>query len=151
MKNSGFKTINNLSNEILRRFGGQLDRLGSLRARWPGLVGEPMSGHSEPTNFEGGRLTVTVRSPAWASRLRQQEVALVRSLRADPAFRSLRDIKVRIEPTDPIVKPAPSPTRNASRIPSQAARLVKSVADTVSDPQLRAALERLAAHGDMDK
>ena len=150
MKNTGFKTINNLSNEILRRFGGQLDRLGSLRARWPGLVGEPMSGHSEPTNFEGGRLTVTVRSPAWASRLRQQEVALVRSLRADPAFRALRDIKVRIEPTDPIIKPVPQP-RGTSRVPTQAARLVRSVAETVTDPQLRAALERLADLSDTNK
>ncbi|HKQ30025.1 MAG TPA: DciA family protein, partial [Burkholderiales bacterium] len=94
-----------------------------------------MSGHSEPTSFEGGRLTVTVRSPAWASRLRQQEAGLVRSLRADPAFRVLRDIRVRIEPTDPIVKPAPAPARGPSRLSSQAARLVRSVAETVSDPQ----------------
>jgi hypothetical protein len=103
-----------------------------------------MSGHSEPTNFEGGRLTVTVRSPAWASRLRQQEAGLVRSLRADPVFRGLRDIKVRIQPTDPVMKPMPTPMRGPSRIPSQAARLVRSVAETVTDPQLRAALERLA-------
>jgi hypothetical protein len=151
VKNSSFKTINSLSTEIIRRFGGQLDRLGSLRARWPRLVGEPIAGHSEPTCFEGGRLTITVRSPAWASRLRQQENGLVRALRAEPEFRALRDIKVRIEPTDPLAKPAPTPVRGPSRIPSQASRLVRSVAETVSDPQLRAALERLAALGDANK
>jgi hypothetical protein len=144
VKTAGFKTINNLSAEILRRFGGQLDRLGSLRARWHRLVGEPMAGHSEPTCFEGGRLTVTVPSPAWASRLRQQEAGLVRTLRADAEFRGLRDIKVRVQPTDPAIKFSPATTQAPSRISSQAARLVRSVAETVSDPHLRAALERLA-------
>lgn len=110
-----------------------------------------MSGHSEPTNFEGGRLTITVRSPAWASRLRQQEAGLVRILRVDPVFRGLRDIKVRVQPTDPVMKLTPAPLRGPSRIPSQAARLVRSVADTVTDPQLRAALERLADLGDARK
>jgi hypothetical protein len=144
VKTPGFKTINSLSNEILRRFGGQLDRLGSLRARWHRLVGQPMAGHSEPTCFEGGRLTVTVPSPAWASRLRQQEAGLVRALRTDPEFRALRDIKMRVQPTDPVMKLSPATTRGPSRISSQAARLVRSVAETVDDPQLRAALERLA-------
>jgi hypothetical protein len=103
-----------------------------------------MAGHSEPTSFEGGRLTITVPSPAWASRLRQQETGLVRALRTDPEFRALRDIKVRIQPTDPVVRSELPAPRGPSRLSTQAARLVRSVAETVSDPQLRAALERLA-------
>lgn len=151
MATSSFKNIRALSAEILRRFGGHLDGIGTLRARWHGLVGEPMAGHSEPTLYEGGRLTVTVPSPAWASRLRQQETGLMRALRTELAFRGLRELRVRIQPTDPIVKPTPAPTRLPSRISPAAARMVKSVAETVSDLDLRAALERLAGARDAIK
>jgi hypothetical protein len=148
---SSFKNIKALSSEILRRFGGHLDGVGTLRARWHALVGEPMAGHSEPTLYEGGRLTVTVRSPAWASRLRQQEPGLMRTLRADASFRGVRELRIRIQPTDPIVKPTPVPTSSPSRISPAAARMVKSVAATVSDVDLRAALERLAGAHDVSK
>jgi hypothetical protein len=143
--NSSFKNIKALSSEILRRFGGDLDGVGTLRARWHALIGEPTAGHSEPTLYEGGRLTVTVRSPAWASRVRQKEAGLMRALRADPAFRGLRELRVRIQPTDPVVKPAAAPARRPSRISPRAARMVQSVAASVSDPDLRAALERLGS------
>jgi hypothetical protein len=141
--NSSFKNIKAFSAELLRRFGGHLDGLGTLRARWFELVGEPMAGHSEPTLYEGGTLTVTVGSPAWASRLRQQEPGLVRALKGDPLFRGLRQLRVRIQPTDPVVKASPLRTQAPSRISGKAARMVRSVAETVSDPELRAALERL--------
>lgn len=143
MTNNSFKNIKALSAEILRRFGGHLDRVGALRARWHGLVGDPMAGHSEPTSYEGGRLTVTVRSPAWASRLRQQEAGLRRVLRSDAAFRDLHELRVRIQPTDPVVKPTVVTPRAPSRLSPAAARMVRGVAETVSDPELRAALERL--------
>jgi len=141
--NSSFKNIKALSSEILRRFGGDLDGVGTLRVRWHALIGEPTAGHSEPTLYEGGRLTVTVRSPVWASRLRQKEAGLMRALRADPAFRGLRELRVRIQPTDPAVKPITVQPARPSRISARAARMVKSVAASVSDPDLRAALERL--------
>lgn len=151
MATSSFKNIKALSTEILRRFGGHLDGVGTLRARWHALVGEPMAGHSEPTLYEGGMLTVTVRSPAWASRLRQQEAGLVHVLRADPRFRGLRELRVRIQPTDPVLKPVTLQAQAPSRISPAAARMVRGVAATVVDDDLRAALERLAGVSDSNK
>ncbi len=113
--------------------------------RWQALVGEPMAAHSEPTHYEGGRLTVAADGPAWASRIRQQDAALLRALHADPALGALRAIKVIVRPTTSPAAASVAPTPPPSRISPKAAQLVRSIAESVSDPQLRAALERLGS------
>jgi len=138
------RSIKALSAEVLRRFGRQIDEFAQWRMRWHTLVGEPMTGHSEPILYEAGRLTVAADGPAWASRIRQQEAALLRALRADPTLRGLREIKVTIRPTSARAAASVAPTRQPSRLSPRAARLVRSIAETVTDPDLRAALERLS-------
>ncbi len=103
-----------------------------------------MAAHCEPTYYEDGRLTITVRSSAWASRLRQQQAELMQTLKQQSAFRELRDIKVRVQPTEQaLLAVSTAPDVPPSRLSSNAARVVRDVAQTVNDPQLRAALERL--------
>jgi len=143
--------MKSLSAGILRQFGRPLHDLAVLQGRWQALVGEPMAAHVEPAHYEAGRLTVAADGPAWASRVRQQEAVLVRALRADPEFKALREIRIQLQPTKPVVAPAVVPTRRPSRISPKAGRLIRGVAETVADPQLRAALERLGNGGNDDK
>jgi hypothetical protein len=138
------KTIKTLSSEILRGFSGQLDQLAILRLCWATHVAQPMVVHSEPICYEGGVLSVGVDSPAWASRLRQQTASLLRVLRHEPALKGLRDFKIRIQPTKPRLAAAPVPVRLPSRLSPRTARLIQGVAESIADPDLRAALERLA-------
>ncbi len=151
MSTADSRSIKALSAEILRRFGRELDNLAQLRLRWHALIGDPMAAHCEPTHYEAGRLTVAADGPAWASRVRQQEGALLRALKADPALRALREIKVQVQPTRPVAVPSVAPAQHPSRISAKAARLVRSVAASVGDPQLRAALERLGKSDNHDK
>ena len=109
-----------------------------------------MAAHSEPICYEAGLLTVAADGPAWASRVRQQEVGLLRGLKTDPAFGALREIRVTVQPTKSVAAASVAPAIRPSRISSKAARLVQSIAASVSDPQLRAALERLGSI-DQDK
>jgi hypothetical protein len=137
------RSIKAFSAQVLRRFGRHLDDSALWRLRWQALVGEPMAAHSEPILYEAGRLTVAADGPAWASRVRQQEAALVRTLRADPELKALREIKVNVRPTRSAAAPSIAPPRRPSRISPRAARLVRDVAASIGDPELRAALERL--------
>jgi predicted nucleic acid-binding Zn ribbon protein len=151
MARAGPKSIKDLSAEILRRFGRQLDDLAVLQGRWHALVGEPMAAHSEPTHYEAGRLTVAADGPAWASRVRQQQAGLLQALRAESAFEALREIKVLVQPTRSVAAPSVAPPRSPSRLSQSAARLVRGVAESVDDPQLRAALKRLSHLDDKKK
>lgn len=147
----GSKSIKDLAAEVLRRFGRQSDDLALLQARWRTLVGEPMAAHSEPTHYEAGRLTVAADGPAWASRVRQRQAELLRALRVEPAFNALREIRVQVQPTQPVAAASVALTRSPSRLSQEAARLVRNVAESVDDPQLRAALDRLSHRDDKSK
>lgn len=143
MAGAGSKSIKDLAAEVLRGFRRQSGDLALLRARWRTLVGEPMAAHCEPTHYEAGRLTVAADGPAWASRVRQQQAGLLQALRAQPALRALREIRVQVQPTKTAAAPSVARARHPSRLSSKAARLVRGVAESVDDPQLRAALDRL--------
>src|ERR1043166_4742145 len=125
MSKADARTIKALSAEVLRRFGRQFDELALWRVRWQAVVGEPMSAHCEPILYEAGRLTVAADGPAWASRVRQQEAAWLRALRADPALKGLHEIKVIVRPTKAVAAASIAPASRPSRLSPKAARLVR--------------------------
>jgi hypothetical protein len=94
--------------------------------------------------YVAGLLFLQVNTPAWASRLRHEKPALIDLLRKSPSFRDLGDIRFRVIPIEPAVaRQSPTPTA-PSRISTNASRIVAQTAESIADPSLRAALERLA-------
>jgi hypothetical protein len=127
-----------------------MDKLSSLLSHWKANMGEPLVSHSFPVSYANGRLSLRADTSAWASRLRHSQAEIMDELRNDPYFHDLRELYVRVLPErahTPNEKKRQSITL-PSRIPDNAASLIKSVADDILDPALRRSLIRLAGARD---
>jgi hypothetical protein len=62
---SGFSPIDAAADGVLRRMSSGESALLWIRARWPRIVGEPLSRKIAPAELSGRRLTVSLLDPAW--------------------------------------------------------------------------------------
>lgn len=151
MTRNGPKNVGaHLPSAMLNRAGVHMDKLSSLLVHWKAHVVEPLVSHSFPVSYEKGRLSLRADTSAWASRLRHSQTEIMDRLRDDPYFHELHELYVRVMPErarseQEKKRAAPS---LPSRIPDNAAHLIKSVADGIVDPALRQALNRLAGARD---
>jgi hypothetical protein len=121
---------------LARQARDQQALLERVRASLP----EPLGRHCAAAVLHGGRLLLFADSPAWGSRIRFMTPRILQAVntRSTPA----RTIKVRILPQTEASQPR---TRPPARLPAAEARLIGRVAEQTADPDLRAALRRLAA------
>jgi hypothetical protein len=131
---------------LLSRLGGRLDEGARLRSLWQRLVPAPLSQHTHPQHYESGCLLVSADSGAWATRLRYQQGDVIRRLAGDALLAGLNALRIRVAPIAAAPEtPAPRPgRRRAHALSDEAAVLLQGVAHEVKDPELRAALLRLA-------
>jgi hypothetical protein len=112
-------------------------------------MAEPLVSHSFPVSYEKGRLSLRADTSAWACRLRHSQMEIMKQLRSDPYFGSLSEIYVRVLPDrDRSTLEKKRKASLPSRIPDNAAHLIKSVADDIVNPALRRSLIRLAGTRD---
>lgn len=117
-----------------------LEHLSSLLERH---LASSLYTHCRVANYRDKTLVIVTDSPVWSTRLRYELPRLRSELRREPELRELRDIRIRIAPTAvhiPQEPPRPRP------ISSQSAAILRTVAETIPDNRLRAALLRLSGH-----
>ncbi|MNC62896.1 hypothetical protein D3C75_1129720 [compost metagenome] len=89
-----------------------------------------------------GCLLLIVTDGQWATHLRYQQKRLLRQLQNLKEFENLTKILFKIQPT--------AAERHATgrnlQLSASAADTLRTAASSIDDPQLRAALERLASH-----
>ena len=149
-RHGGPRRLANCLPERLRSaLSTRVDEDCRLQQAWHACVPEPLGSHVHPVRYVAGLLFLQVHTPAWASRLRREKPALVGLLRKSPAFRDIGDIRFRVTPIEPIASRMPAAPPAPSRISAHAADVVAKTAESIVDPSLRQALERLArrAHG----
>jgi hypothetical protein len=143
----GVRKISSLLTPLtLRELGMPADvaRLPEIAGAWAEAVGGPLAGHVHPIRYSGGKLVLRATSSVWVSRVRHSHETLLRQLRATALFRELVALEVRSAPTERAAhRQAPRVRRALS---PQTRRLLESVAADTADPELRAALARLARH-----
>lgn len=61
----GFTSVDRAADGLLRRVTRGESSLLWLQARWPRIVGEPLSRKIQPSELAGKRLTLTLLDPAW--------------------------------------------------------------------------------------
>lgn len=98
--------------------------------------------HCHVAALDSGTLRLVVSSSHWATRLRYQQKRLIRQLQAFNEFATLTKIHCKVQP--PLVKKAP-PVRTIKRS-KVASNTLQETAEHVCDPELKAALSRLARH-----
>ena len=65
IRRGGFSSIDAAAEGALRRMSAGEGALLWIRARWPRIVGEPLSRKIAPSDLSGRRLTLSLLDPAW--------------------------------------------------------------------------------------
>jgi hypothetical protein len=145
MSGSGARVIGAcLPPALIKQLEAYLDQSSRLSILWRQCVQPPLADHAHPSNYVRGRLEIECHGSAWASRLRHNQNELLRQLRQLPGFEDLRELRVRVVPLQRAVSAPPAARAgSASRMPTAAAAMMQTLAETVTDPTLRAALQRL--------
>jgi hypothetical protein len=143
--NFGARKISSLITVLtLRELGLPADvaRLAEITAAWSEAVGEELARHVHPIRYTGGRLVLRAGSAVWVSKVRHSHDTLSRHLRRQPQFRDLVGLEVRAAPLDR--RGRSEAPRARPSLSDKTRRLLRSVADDVADPALRATLARLS-------
>lgn len=96
--------------------------------------------HCHVASWRGGSLLLIVTDGHWATRLRYQQNRLLRQLATFEEFAGLARILFKVQPQTQAAAPKRSVTLTES-----AAETLHEAAEGISNPQLKAALERLAS------
>ena len=132
-----------LPDDILMKLKAKKEQSQYLQQAWQDQIGDELATHTQAISYENGILKVQAESAAWASRLRQQGMQIVRQLRQRPAFRMIKKIQLRVVPGDnPAVKA--SNRSNRAHLSEQSRELIGSVAEEINDPGLKAAMLSLS-------
>jgi hypothetical protein len=125
----------------LRALFDQAQRIDHLQRVLEGQLQPAAREHCRVASWRDGCLLLIISDGHWATRLRYQQRRLQRQLQALEEFANLTKIIFKVQPS-----------RSAGRNPAQGAALsayaaesLQSTAEGISDPRLRAALERLAS------
>ncbi|MEA1763117.1 DciA family protein [Pseudomonas syringae pv. tomato] len=98
--------------------------------------------HCHVASWREGTLLLIVTDGHWATRLRYQQKRLHRQLIAFDEFINLTRIAFKVQPPD---APRGAATHTIDLL-TVAAENIQATAEGITDPKLRAALERLASH-----
>lgn len=102
--------------------------------------------HCHVAAWREGCLLLIVTDGHWATRLRYQQRRLQRQLQTLEEFAGLTKIQIKVQPP---MGPRRSTNRTIGLSPA-ARQSIQTAAEGISDPRLRAALERLASHAGPD-
>ena len=116
---------------------------------WERQVNAPLVNHVRPIHYEKKTLHVNADSPAWASRARYQAREMVVRLRREKYFKDITRIEVKVKPKGGLdretllsmARPRDTQRPPAKPIPTDAAKLINTLAEGVMDPKLRAGPE----------
>ncbi len=132
----------------LKALLNQAQRLAHLQRLLESQLQPAAREHCHVASWREGTLLLIVTDGHWATRLRYQQKRLQRQLQGLEAFYNLNRILFKVQPPTA----APRATGHPIDISSRAAENIQATAEGISDPKLRAALERLASHAkDKDK
>jgi hypothetical protein len=120
----------------------QAERLGHLQRLLESQLQPAAREHCHVASWREGCLLLIVTDGHWATRLRYQQKRLHRQLLAFDEFMSLTRIMFKVQP--PAVQSGT--TGHTIDLSQVAAENIQATAEGISDPRLRAALERLASH-----
>ena len=126
----------------LRLLLNQAERIEHLQRLLESQLQPAAREHCHVASWKEGTLLLVVTDGHWATRLRYQQKRLQHQLQAMEAFANLSRIQFKVQP--PLV-----PAKRAGQGPElteTAALSIRGSAEGISDPKLKAALERLATH-----
>jgi hypothetical protein len=133
---------NRASRFLPRQWAERLQELRLLDHSLKYYLPEPLRSHCWPAGITGNQLTLVTDSSTWATQLRYQQQQLLKQVNTDLGLKLIK-LRVRISSRQ-IYRRKVWPARHMTQ---KSADLIKQGAMSVPDPDLRAALLRLAEKG----
>ncbi|NER64221.1 DUF721 domain-containing protein [Pseudomonas sp. MAFF212427] len=127
----------------LKALFSQAQRLAQLQRLVESQLQPAAREHCHVASWREGTLLLIVTDGHWATRLRYQQKRLQRQLQAMEVFSSLTRILFKVQPVAGVAPAAGHPMDISTR----SAENIQATAEGITDPKLKAALERLASHG----
>lgn len=130
----------------LRNLYSQARRLGFLQKRLDEQLDAPEKGRYRVAAWDGEVLTLLAQDGAWATHLRYRQHLLLKQLSTLAEMCTLKKICIKVRPAIII----PTPASHRPHLSLEAAREIQAAADSITSPELRAALQRLSRRGKND-
>ncbi len=130
-------------NSLLRQLFREAAENRSQNERIRQLIDEPSRAHVRFALRKGDTVILIADSSAWASKLRYQVAAIQQRIESSPEMDGVRNIRVKVAAAEPTTQ---VPTRRAQALSAGTAEGVRSQAESIEDPLLRAAVLKLAGH-----
>jgi hypothetical protein len=127
----------------LRAIFNHAQRLAHMQRLLESQLQPAARAHCHVASWREGTLLLIVTDGHWATRLRYQQKRLQRQLVAFKEFANLTRLQLKVQPATN----HRAEVVHSRDLSSAAAESISSTAEGISDPKLKAALERLAAHG----
>lgn len=105
---------------------------------------QTLANHCYVIKKTNGNLTLLVDNAHWVIQLRFQLPDLIKKLRTFPELHDLQTIDLKVRPRPAPLSSAPPPTRPPVQLSAQNAALLRDTAKTISDPKLKAILDKIA-------
>ncbi len=128
----------------LRNFTAKIDHLKQMNEIISSKLEPALASHCHVANLRDGTLVLATTSPAWNHKLRFSALDLLSSLRADPRWSGLKSIEVRVDYLPSTETTSPPKRNRPLTLSADNAQLIKQAADNILDPNLAAAMRRLA-------
>lgn len=130
-------------NSLLRQLFRDAAENRSQNERIRQLIDEPLRAHVRFALLKNDTVILIADSSAWASKLRYQVAAIQQRMESSPGMDGVRNIRVKVAAAEATTQ---IPTRRAKALSASTAEGVRSQAESIEDPLLRAAVLKLAAH-----
>lgn len=140
------ETLFTRSSRQLSEIRDTICRLQKLNTCVAGQLEKSFSRHYQVASYTHGKLVLVTHSTAWATRMRYLMPDLIKKLRKDSVFAELKAIICLIDPGihQFFESSPPLPEEKPPRLTESTRALLRRVSNSISSPELRASLLRLA-------
>lgn len=146
MSRNKYVTPHRASQYLAGQWANQVQQLRLLDHSLKFSLPEPLRSHCWPAGISGNQLTLITDSSTWATQLRYQQQQILKQINSDLGLKLIK-LRVRISSRQ-VFRKKTWPERKLSQ---KSAEMIRQGALSVSDPELRSALNKLADTGSKRK
>ncbi len=109
------------------------------------VINYQIAEHTEVVKIHNGQLTLICDSAVWATRLRYMEPQIIKKLTQFSITRQISKLEIKVRPLAFTAKKS-EPLKRRAHLSQNAAEQMLQEAKAINDPQLQAAIQKLARH-----
>jgi hypothetical protein len=134
------------NNQSLQTIMLKVAQIKQLQQRFLKYIEPNLKAYCQVANCSGTKLVVVVANGSVATQLRFASPDVLRRFKQDAVFKYITQLEIKVRPQgQDRVRSATKPTRTLG-LSTESAAIVAEVADTITDPKLRAALLKIASY-----